>query len=108
MSCATCDTERQKREEAESLIERARKAIEPYRDERGSWIQNIEWCVAECLGGPDLQASKALVREMAWALEEMRAAHQRMDPHPEDGCSNCVLARAALAKVPNSLPKATQ
>ena len=40
----------------------------------------------------------AAAPEMLEALEETFAAHQRQDPHPEDACSICPKARAAIAK----------
>lgn len=40
----------------------------------------------------------AAAPELLEALEEMAAAHQRVDPHHEDTCSNCIRARAAIAK----------
>jgi hypothetical protein len=40
----------------------------------------------------------AAAPDLCDTLQEMMAAHQRMDPHPPEGCSNCTLARAALEK----------
>lgn len=37
---------------------------------------------------------------LADALGEMRAAHQRADPHPPESCTNCLQAAAALALGP--------
>ncbi len=43
-----------------------------------------------------LRAEKA---ELAEALREMTADHQRIEPHHEDMCHICRRAQAALAKV---------
>jgi hypothetical protein len=54
----------------------------------------VTWMNAQLID----EARRARSREAAYreALSEMWAAHQRVDPHPFESCSNCLRARRVL------------